>query len=172
MKWLFRIIGLILLIFIGLIIFGFTRPATQTVESSVIVGGDRDTVYAVMADLQTYPEWAGFGDSSANWVYGGAADGVGQSAAWQADEHVGSLEILQAQPGEFVMVQTNGPLGDRLITLAVDEQGETTLFLVQAELDLGGFPYLGRVVAGRQTRALQTALDQASLGMAQLFPVE
>lgn len=169
MKWFFRIIALTLALFVGLCILGRFLPAVQRVESSVALAVDADAAYALLSDLRAYPEWSGIGGPDSVWVYGGADEGIGQTAAWQAGDRLGYLEILQAQPGAFVRVRVSGPLGDQTVTLALFEEGEMTTFLVQAERHLGGFPYLGRLAGLRQNSATQTAVDQAAEGFRTLI---
>lgn len=169
MKWFFRIIALTLVLFIGLCLVGRFSPAIQRVESSVMLPVDAEAAYVLISDLRGYPEWTGIGGPNSVWVYGGADEGVGQTAAWQAGDRIGYLEILQAQPGAFVRVSVKGPLGEQTVTLALSEQGELTTFLVQAERHLGGFPYLGRLAGLRQNNATQTAVDRAAEGFRALF---
>jgi len=94
--------------------------------------------------------------------------GTGQTAAWQSGEAFGSLDILQTEPGQFVLVQTIGPLGEQTVTLALSEAEIGTNFLIEATRELGGFPYIGRVASLRQKAATQTALDDATAGLAQM----
>jgi hypothetical protein len=168
MKWLFRIIGLILLLFVGLCVAGYFIPVRQVVDANVQLDADPYTVFEVVSDLKSYPEWSGIGGPESEWVFGGAADGTGQTAAWQSGARFGSLEILQSTPGEFVLVRTVGPLGEQKVTLAIQESGAMTSFLIEAQRDLGGFPYIGRVAALRQNVATQEALDRAAMGLEQM----
>lgn len=169
MKWLFRIIGLILTLFVGLCIAGAFLPAMQRVETMVSLPVEAEDIYYMMSDLQTYPEWSGVGGPDSEWVYGGADEGVGQTAAWQAGDQVGSLEILQTAPGEFVRVRVIGPMGERTVTLALTEEAETTAFLLQSERQLGGFPYFGRLAGLRQKAVTKAALEDAAKGMSDLL---
>ena len=168
MKWLFRIIGLTLLIFISLCVAGAFMPAQQRVDSSIVIKSDVLTVYEMLSDLQSYPDWTGIGGPNSEWVFGGADFGTGQTAAWQSGEAFGSLDILQTEPGQFVLVQTIGPLGEQTVTLALSEAEIGTNFLIEATRELGGFPYIGRVASLRQKAATQTALDDATAGLAQM----
>jgi hypothetical protein len=166
MRWLFRVIGLVLLGFVGLCIYGYFQPASQEVEIIRDIDADAYDLYEVISDLKTYPDWSGIGQNGEAWVFGGAASGQGQTAAWQDDTRFGTLEILQDTPGELVVINTVGPLGDQIVTLALNEQAQTTQFYMSAKRETGGFPYLGRIAAQRQKSATQDSLARAADGLA------
>lgn len=171
MKWLFRIIALTLFVFLSLCVAGAFMPAQQRVDSSVVLDADVLTVFEIIADLRSYPEWAGLGGPESAWVYGGANDGTGQTAAWQSGKSFGSVDILQTEPGQFVLVRSIGPLGEQTVTLALSESETGTNFLIEAKRDLGGFPFIGRVASLRQKAATQAALNRATDGLAQMLQV-
>lgn len=168
MKWLFRSIALTLLGFLALCIVGAFMPAQQRVDASAVINSDVLSVYEIISDLRSYPEWSGVGGPESEWVFGGADVEAGQTAAWQAGERFGSLEILQTSPGQFVLVKTVGQLGDQEISLALSEADTGTNFLIEAKRDLGGFPYLNRIAALRQKSATKQALVLATDGLAQM----
>lgn len=165
MKWLFRTIALILLIFISVCIFGAFIPQQQRVDASTVLDGDVYSVYEIISDLRSYPEWSGVGGPESEWVFGGADVETGQTAAWESEDRYGSLEILQTEPGKFVIVKTNGPLGEQTISLALSEAETGTNFLIEAKHELGGFPYLSRIASLRQKSATQQALERALDGL-------
>jgi len=169
MKWLFRIIGFILLSFIVLCVIGFFLPAQQKVDASVILDVDRDEVYDVIGDLRSYPEWSGFAGPNSEWVFGGAEVGTGQTAAWQSGTAFGSMEIMQTAPGEFVLLQTLGPQGEQRVSLAIDETETSTIVLIESQRELGGFPYFSRVAAIRQKMTSQSDLNQATAGLSAMM---
>ncbi len=168
MKWLFRIIALILLGFVSICIIGAFMPAQQRVDASIKLDSDVLGVYEIISDLRSYPEWSGVGGPESQWVFGGADIEAGQTAAWQAGERFGSLEILQTDPGRFVLVKTIGALGEQEISLALSEGENGTNFLIEAKRDLGGFPYLGRIASLRQKSSTKQALDLAAEGLRQM----
>jgi len=166
MKWLFRSIGLIFLLFVVVCSVGAFMPAQQRVDASIVLDGDVLSVYEIISDLRSYPEWTGVGGPESEWVFGGADIEAGQTAAWQAGENFGSLEILQTDPGRFVLVKTIGDLGEQEISLALSEAETGTNFLIEARRDLGGFPYLSRVASLRQKTQTKRALVRATDGLA------
>lgn len=168
MKWLFRSIGFTLLVFLSICVVGAFMPAQQRVDASAILDTDVLSVYEIISDLRSYPEWSGVGGPDSEWVFGGADVEIGQTAAWQAEENFGSLEIFQAEPGRFVVVNTIGPLGEQTISLALSESESGTNFLIEAKRDLGGFPYLSRIASVRQKSATKKALERATEGLSQM----
>jgi len=143
-------------------------PSQQRVDASRVLDADVLTVYEVISDLRSYPEWTGIGGPESDWVFGGAEYGTGQTAAWQSGKAFGSIDILQTEPGQFVLLETVGPLGDQTVTLALNETETGTSFLIEANHELGGFPYIGRVMSFRQKVQTQKALDSATDGLGQM----
>jgi len=168
MKWFFRIIILTLLVFIALCVIGAFMPSEQRVDASAALDADILTVYEIVSDLRSYPEWSGVGGPESEWVFGGADYGTGQTAAWQSGKAFGSIDILQTDPGQFVLLETVGPLGNQTMTLALNESETGTYFLIEAKHELGGFPYLGRVMSFRRKAAMQKALNGATEGLGEM----
>jgi len=168
MKWLFRSIALTILVFIAVCVIGAFMPAQQRVDAITVLDSDVLSVYEIISDLRSYPEWSGVGGPESDWVFSGADGETGQTAAWRAEENFGSLEILQTEPGRFVVVKTIGKLGEQTISLALSEAETGTNFLIEAKRDLGGFPYLNRVASLRQRSGTKKALVLATDGLAQM----
>lgn len=166
MTWLFRIIGLTLLVFFSLCIIGAFMSPQQRADATLVLDSDVLTVYEVVSDLRSYPDWSGIGGLDSEWVFGGAEEGTGQTAAWHSGKAFGSVDILQTEPGEFILMKTVGPLGEQTVTLALNEAEDGTLFLIEATRELGGFPFIGRVASLRQKAATQKALNHATEGLA------
>ncbi|WP_409433316.1 SRPBCC family protein [Litorimonas sp. RW-G-Af-16] len=168
MKWLFRIIGIILLAFIGLCIVGYFLPAKQSIERSVQIKAYPEEIFPYLNDLTRYPQWsvlhAAIGD--ADIAYGGAHEGVGQSMAWQGSSSAfayGSQEIVQSQAGEFVLLNINLAGLDAVATHAIQshEGEEYVTVLTKSEIDLGGFPYLGRIAGKMNLKSREAQYDRA-----------
>lgn len=168
MKWLFRIIILTLLVFLTLCVIGAFMPAQQRVDAGTIIEADVLTVYEVISDLRSYPEWSDVGGPDSKWVFGGAEEGTGQTAAWDSDGTYGSIDILQTEPGQFVLLHTSGPLGEQTLSLALNEADSGTYFLIEAKRELSGFPFIGRVMSFRQKAATQAALNNSADGLTQM----
>ena len=173
MKWLFRIFGFILILFIGLCAVGAFLPSTQRVDKTIEIAAEIEDVYEVVSDLQSYPEWSGFGGDLSNWVFGDIETGLGQTAAWQFSEtkadQFGSLEVLQVERNEYVRIRASDHSGEHIMTIAMTEEDDGTSCLIQAERQFGGFPYFGRIAGFRQKAKIETSLEQAASGLVDLF---
>jgi len=168
MKWLFRIIGLTFLVFLILCVIGAFIPAQQRVDASTVLDADVLTVYEIISDLRSYPEWTGVGGPDSEWVFGGADYGTGQTAGWKSEQAFGSIDIVQTDPGKFVLLEIVGPLGDQTLTLALNEVEAGTSFLIEANHELGGFPFIGRVMSFREKAAMQKTLNIATDGLSEM----
>lgn len=168
MKWLFRSIALTLLVFIMLGVVGAFMPAQQRVDASVDLKSDVLSVYEIISDLRSYPEWSGIGGPDSEWVFGGADIETGQTAGWGVGDKFGSLEILQAEPGKFVVLKTSDDFGEQTISLALNESEVGTSFLIEATRDLGGFPYFNRIASIRQKTTIKRTLNRSTQGLSQM----
>lgn len=168
MKWLFRIIAFTLFVFVALCVIGAFMPSQQRVDASTVLEADVLTVYEIISDLRSYPEWTGVGGPESEWVFGGADYGTGQTAAWKSEQAFGSIDIVQTDRGKLVLLETVGPLGDQTMTLALNESDTGTSFLIEANHELGGFPFIGRVMSFRQKADIQKTLDVAMTGLGEM----
>jgi len=78
------------------------------------------------------------------------------------------VNILQTDPGKFILLETEGPLGNQTLTLALGEEESGTSFLIEANQELGGFPFIARVMSFRQKARMQKALRAATSGLTQM----
>lgn len=153
MKWFIRIIGLIVLLFAGLCVVGFFQPATQTFERTLHINAFPEEVFYYVNDLREYERFGNLRSANpdVDIAYGGAESGVGQSAAWQIPGNppvIGSQEIVESQPPEFVRTALNLNGMEASATYAIiplDEGGVS--ILMRGERDLGGFPFIQRLTA-------------------------
>ena len=154
MKWLFRLIIAILLVFIGCCGAGFFLPAIQIVETHISIETYPDEVFTELSDLRSYPAWFhGFeAVDETQIIFAGAERGIGQSAAWRLgtgidDRQFGNLEILQMQTDNFVTLQYEQGAQTISMTYALqlEAENDAVLLLARYERALGGFPYLSRI---------------------------
>jgi len=179
MKWLFRGIGLIFFAFASLCVIGFFSPAQLVVERSRAFDADPEDVFVLIDDLREHSAWSpwvGSGDS----VFGGANMGRGMTMAWRTDDphqassgevssgqHVqsaGEQEILSSVPPDYVQTRLNidGRVMDILYALSVsDAEPDAGLLLIKIEQDLGGFPYVQRLLGQRLKGQFSTDADTA-----------
>ncbi|MEP1231479.1 MAG: hypothetical protein ABJG88_12450 [Litorimonas sp.] len=172
MKWLFRTILGILLVFVIFCTVGFFLPATQIVETHLSVETYPEEVFDELSDLRGYPAWFhGFEDiEEGQIIFAGTERGVGQSAAWRQKsgngDNFGNIDILQIQTDELVSLRHE--FGPHIIAITYalegDEANEAVLLLARYEAPLGGFPYLsrlrGKLAAGGVANDLDISLQK------------
>ena len=167
MKWILRIIALILVIFAGLIGIGYFLPANQTVERNIEIDAYAEDIYALINDLRTHPQWEILTHDAAevDMAFGGPESGVGQTAAWQTDKKppvTGTQEIVESQAPEFVrsLLNVDGVLTTRTYAISQNDSSDLVYVLLRSEYELDGFPYLQRVGAKMSNGRIQKRLDR------------
>lgn len=170
MKWFFRSIGFIFILFLGLVAVGYFTSPTLKVDRSLSIDAYPEDIYVYLEDLEAFTRWAPWfaRDPDANIIYGGADFGLGASVVWrvpgQTAEDAAQIsreEIIAAQPPEFI--QTSLLLGGEpaSATYALSAAEEGTLVYIQFERELGGFPYLQRLTKRSREAALGAEFDSA-----------
>ena len=170
MKWFFRIIGLIFLVFAGLVIWGYFISPNLSVERSLQVDAYPEEVFEYLEDLEAFNRWSPWfaRDPDADYVFGAVEYGVGASAVWrtrgttaESAAEISSQEIIAAQAPEFVQsaLLLNGLPASATYALSPTDEG--TLVYIQFERELGGFPYIERLRKGGMEKALGGEFDAA-----------
>lgn len=170
----FKIIGLIFLLFIGLMIGGYFMSPSLTVERQIYVQAAADDVFPYLDDLELSSQWSPFTASRPDMrlVYGDAVDGVGASVMWRdsdgQDAAISSQEIISSQPPEFVqaaLLLGGEPASVTYALLPSDNEsgamGTEVGVFISFEKDIGGFPYLQRLTKGSTEKALGRDFDAA-----------
>lgn len=162
----FSIFGL----FLAACVAGYFLPETLEIERSTVVNAYPDDVFPHLNDLKAYDSWAALDDrlGPVKILTGGAESGVGQTQAWQNGPRgyeVGSREIMQESPPEFVQIQVsvNGDISSTTHAILKTNPGKVTV-LSKREIPQPGFPYLGRlrglIVKQQISDDLDAALDR------------
>ena len=157
MKWFFRIIGVIFLIFAALVATGYFMSPNLTVERSLSMDAYPEEVFEYLEDLQMFNQWSPWHaqNPDADYVFGSVDYGVGASVIWRtpgqtADDaaQISRQEIIAAQAPEFVQASLllNGEPASATYALSPTDEG--TLVYIQFERELGGFPYIERLRKG------------------------
>jgi len=179
MKWLFRIIFLVLLIFAGLVAFGYFSPSKISVQRSIHIDAEAEDVFPFINDLSKYKLWsplhAQIGD--AEIFYGGAPNGVGQTSVWKSPESAypfGTQEIVASQYPEFVQLDVSlaGRSASSFYGLSDDTEKEGVIILMDTDYGLGGFPYIQRLLAKRQIPQTEQTFDAALLRLKTLVELD
>ena len=164
MKWIFRSIFIILGLFIVAAIVGAMRPSEVGTEQLVEIDAAPEDIFPYFNNLETHMYWSPWlsGDEDISIVYGGPPNGRGQTMAWRSNKAeigVGTQEIAESQNGVFVRADMETHKHSLVMTYAVSENdaGETVA-LMGAQTDLGGFPFVQRLFAGRRMAALDAKM--------------
>lgn len=168
MKWVFRVIFLIIMIFACLVVAGYLSPEKIEVERSTQIEAYPEDVFPYINDLRMYDQWSALhmADPDAKFIYGGADNGIGQTAVWKSDNPrlgTGLQEITASAPNEFVQLhhEVAGQAGTAFYGIAEDENIDGVIVLFRTEIGLGGFPYIQRLVAKRNRARMEQEFDLA-----------
>jgi len=168
MKWVFRAILLIFLVFACLVVAGYFAPGKIEVERSTQIDAYPEDIFPYLNDLRMYDRWSAlhFADPSAKFIYGGADNGIGQTAVWKSDHpRLGSglQEITASAPNEFVQLnyEISGQSGTAFYGIAEDENVDGVIVLFRTEVGLGGFPYIQRLAAKNSQQRMELEFDLA-----------
>lgn len=101
LKTLIIVLSTVLILFVAV---GFLLPNDYRVESSVVVAAPQEKIYAVVSDLETWPEWTAWSrefDPKCKWTFEGARTGTGAVMRWEGDPErlkTGELRLTDARP--------------------------------------------------------------------------
>lgn len=174
MKWGIRLVFLILAAFIVAGIAGAMRPSEIGTEQVRVIDAAPEDIFPYFNNLETHMFWSPWlsGDENISIVYSGPPEGRGQTMTWRSEKPsigVGTQEIAESSPGVFVRADMETQNHTLVMTYSVseDDAGETVA-LLGAQSDMGGFPFVQRLFAGRRIAALDAKLAQ---GLEQLDAV-
>ncbi|WP_371395758.1 SRPBCC family protein [Fretibacter rubidus] len=167
----FKIIGAIFLLFLALVVGGYFASPTLTVEREIYIDAPAEDIFPYLNDLELFAQWSPWtaGRPDASYVYGEAIDGVGASVMWRSsdadDAAISSQEIISSQAPEFVQsaLLLNAEPASVTYALLPDESGRRVGVFIQFEKDVGGFPYMQRLLKGGDETALGRDFDAALL---------
>lgn len=164
MKWMFRAIFLILMVFIITMVVGATKPSKLVAEQSMTIDAGPYDIFPYLNDLSQHADWSPWvsGDPDIQIVYGGPDNGLGQSMAWRSNDASigdGSQEISESLEFAFVRADmlAHGKSGYVTYAITENETGDT-IILMGMETSLGGFPFVQRLFAGQVESDMESKL--------------
>lgn len=169
MKWIIRILGSIIGLFVLAAIGGILTSPLISVERSADIFAQAEDVFPYLSDLENqavWSPWHGEGEVE-RFIVGGADEGVGQRAAWTCEARgcvPGTQEITVSQYPKFVQASLNldGSAADATYALMSGENKDGSLtILFKVDLYMGDFPYIQRLFKFRERAAMEKRLDQA-----------
>jgi uncharacterized protein YndB with AHSA1/START domain len=93
MKLALKILGILVLLAIGVVIYAqFTQPGTFRIERAININAPAEKVYAIVTDLRRGAEWSPYEkrDLSMKKTFSGPATGPGAKLAWDGNSDVGA----------------------------------------------------------------------------------
>jgi len=169
MRWFFRATGLIFVLFLILMIVGYFTSPVMVVEENVSIEATSEDVFPYLEDLELSSQWAPWANTDVDFVYGGNTLGVGATMMWREggleDTAISSEEIISAQIPEFVQSKLllSGEVASATYALLPSEGGDSVGVYITFEKDIGGFPYLQRVLKRQEKTRMSKQLGSALL---------
>ena len=168
LKWVFRVAGVIILMFLILCAVGMFLPDRFSVEQTAEIDAYTEDVYPYLVDMNEFRHWSPWARETGpdDYIVSGAEYGVGQESAWRCDVSgclPGSQSIIAAQAGEFVQTQLliNGEPMSAVYALRQHEDRSGLTVLVKIDRTLGGFPFVQRFLKSAKTRGMEKRLAMA-----------
>lgn len=159
-----RIFGGIALLLLTLIGIGILLPGEWSAEATTRVGARPDSVYAVVAQVRSWPEWMPWPESGARFT--GPSAGPGAEFHWDDEMYgTGSFSIEAAEPGRFleyrVSVEDDAVVVRGRIELRPADGGTSIRWIEEG--DAGWNPLVGFAAltqSDEQAAQLQETLDR------------
>lgn len=142
------------------------------IERSISISAEPEDIFPYINDLEEMNDWSPWFalDKDATYYYDGPERGKGQIAIWESSiAHIanGQQEIIASQSPDFVKTTlfANNQILD--VTYAIyEDEGEAlgqSVVILRTENDLGGFPYLQRIMIHFRKARIYGPYDEALL---------
>lgn len=144
MKFLRRIVFLLLFLIICLVVISFFLPKQVDIERSLVVNAPQSTVFNQVNNLKNWEQWSPWKqmDPTMEITYEGNPSGVGAQYNWVGEKSGnGYLQIKESVPNKSIKTYLNfGSQGDGNSTWTFEPQGNQTKATWQFSTDLGYSP--------------------------------
>lgn len=168
MQWFLRSIGLIFLVFVGLMTVGFFKSDTLVIEHSQTVDALAEDVFPYLNNLELSTQWSPWTAQmeAPEFVFGAITAGMGADVLWRErgnDSDISREEIISSQTLEFVqsILTLKGDAASATYALSNSSNPDRVDVFIRFEQPLGGFPYLQRVTKGGHARQKDAAIIKA-----------
>ncbi|MCL7753932.1 SRPBCC family protein [Polaribacter sp. Z022] len=104
MKFLKYLLGLVVVLIVGVLIFGAMQPSEYDVSRSKVIKAPISAVYNTVNDLKTWEKWGPWHDEDSTIVvsYGEKTVGVGASDSWTSKDGPGSMKTVNVIPNKLI----------------------------------------------------------------------
>jgi hypothetical protein len=99
MKMTTIIIGSVLLLVVGILIYAATKPDVYPIERNMVIGARPELIFDHINDLRAWEAWTPYNaDSTVRNSYSGPSSGPGATCAWDSEGKAGkgSMEITES----------------------------------------------------------------------------
>lgn len=168
MKWVIRIFLLIIGGFALAAGAGyFVSPEISVKQTRDIFAAPED-VFPYLSNLESHEVWSPWhdGESHKGFIVSDSDREVGQQSVWICDTNScipGTEEIKLVQFPQYVQTDLNldGQMGTATYGLLDENIDGSTTILIEINKDIGGFPFIQRLVKFRQKAAMEARLERA-----------
>ncbi len=106
MKWVLRILLVLVILAVVFLCVGFLLPSHYKVERTINMKSKPETVYPIISDLKTWNSWTAWNDRrypDMKTTFSGADSGTGAKMDWDGkDVGKGALEVIKAAPSDGI----------------------------------------------------------------------
>lgn len=103
------IILLILVVFVAILAYAWTRPDTFAVQRSLTIAASPEKLFPFINDFNKWPDWSPYEHRDPNMkrTIGGTPYGKGATYAWEGNKNVGKgrMEILDSQSPSAITIK-------------------------------------------------------------------
>lgn len=148
LMWILLIVAaFIAALFLIMAIIGFSQPRVATLERSILINADSNTVFPVVSNLREFVTWSPWSDKDPNMqqTFTGMDGTVGSVYSWKGNNKVGEgkMEITAIQPGKQTDVSIDfGNRGKALSGWVLEKAGDQTKVTWKFESDMGSNPIM------------------------------
>lgn len=135
MKFLKWLLIIIILIVLGVVIYGATQPAQMQVEESIVINAPNSQVFEEIKDFEAWDEWSAWSkmDPNMQQSYDGVVGTVGYTNSWVSENPMvgtGSQEIVEIRDNDYMRTKMlfNGEEAENYASFTlVENDGKTTV---------------------------------------------
>ena len=179
MKWVIRIFLLIIGGFALAALAGFFVSPDVSVRRTADIFAAPEDVFPYLSNLESHEVWSPWhdGENHKGFVVSQSDREIGQQSAWICETPAcvpGTEEIKLVQFPNYVQTDLNldGRMASATYGLMNDNDNGSTTILLEVNKDVGGFPYIQRLMKNREIDALESRLERALAQLTELIEAD
>lgn len=149
MKWVKRLVGLIVVLIVALVAIAYLLPREVSVARSIEIAAAPDAIFPYLNNHKASNEWSPWAEKDPNtkWTFTGPESGVGAKMKWESESDqvgTGTSEIIKSEDGKHVVINLDfGDMGTAEAGFVLEPSGAGTKVTWGFKTDLGMNP-MGR----------------------------